>query len=86
MKQAGHFLIVVFLFQHDTQGVNCEECKDYFYRPQGRNHSDANSCQGRKTMRRLFIDDVFLIQLFMFYFRTFLYLFTCLFFVVVFVV
>ncbi|XP_029199679.2 laminin subunit alpha-like [Acropora millepora] len=31
--------------QHNTQGINCEECKDYFYRPHGRNHSDVNACE-----------------------------------------
>jgi len=31
--------------QHETEGLNCEKCKDYFYRPVGKNKSDADACQ-----------------------------------------
>ena len=32
--------------KHNTQGINCEKCKEYFYRSPGRNQSDVDACQG----------------------------------------
>lgn len=36
--------------QHNTQGINCEKCEDYFYRPMGKNQTDADACNGTKTI------------------------------------
>ncbi|KRZ89656.1 Laminin subunit alpha-2 [Trichinella sp. T8] len=31
--------------KHNTQGINCQECKDFFYRPTGVSVYDQNTCQ-----------------------------------------
>ena len=31
--------------QHNTQGINCQKCKDGFYVPEGKKITDPDACQ-----------------------------------------
>lgn len=32
--------------QHNTEGINCNRCKDRFYRPYGSHWNETNVCKG----------------------------------------
>ena len=36
------------LSQHNSRGINCEKCKEFFYRPLGKSQADIDACQGKK--------------------------------------
>ena len=40
-----YFLFLSFV-QDNTQGINCEKCKSYFFRPEGKSQGDKNACKG----------------------------------------
>lgn len=48
------FLFSSFFSKHNTQGINCEKCKEYFYRSPGRNQSDVDACQGNERKHGLY--------------------------------
>ena len=46
---------LIFIFQHNTQGINCEKCEVYFFRPVDKNQSDPDACKGKESINEMFV-------------------------------
>lgn len=51
--QSNYSCFPLFFSKDNTQGINCEKCKEYFYRSPGRNQSDVDACQGNERKHGL---------------------------------
>lgn len=47
--------MIFFIFQHNTQGINCEKCEVYFFRPVDKNQSDPDACKGKESINEMFV-------------------------------
>lgn len=54
--------------QDNTDGINCEKCKPFFYRPEGRGVTEKNTCQGKSNRK---FGDKILLSLFFPFSETF---------------